>query len=137
VSIQLSYISAERFWELGKPLPKGIHISTNVNVVSIQPQGEKLVAPYVVTINYSPSVAQMSLKGRAILSGDRGELEKIREEYEKRRTPPIVLLQSITGSSLVEATLISRSLHHHQGGPVREGGEELRKIFRWKCIHGF
>lgn len=111
VNISISYISAERFWEHGRPPPPGVHISTNVNVISIEPKDEKLFVPFVVTIGYTPSIAQMSLKGQATLSGERGELERIQNDYKTQRTPPPQLLKSITTVSLTEATVISRSLN--------------------------
>lgn len=111
VSVSISYISAERFWEYGKPAPTGMHISTNVNIVGVESKDEKLSVPFVVTIGYTPSIAQISLKGQAILSGEPDELKKIQDDYKKRYAPPPQLLQSITNVSLVEATVLSRSLN--------------------------
>lgn len=111
VSVRISYISGERFWEHGRPAPSGVHISTNVNVVGIEPKGERLAVPFVVTIGYTPSVAQISLKGQAVLSGEKAELERIRNDYKKQRAPPPVLLQTITNASLIEATILSRTLN--------------------------
>ncbi len=111
MSVSISYISAERFWEHGKPAPAGVHISTNVNIVGVESKGEKLSIPFVVTIGYTPSIAQISLKGQAILSGKPDELEKIQESYKTQRAPPPQLLQSITNVSLIEATVLSRSLN--------------------------
>jgi hypothetical protein len=111
VSVRISYISGERFWEHGKPAPSGVRISTNVNVVGIEPKGERLAVPFVVTIGYTPSVAQISLKGQAVLSGEKAELERIHADYKKRRAPPPVLLQTITNASLIEATILSRTLN--------------------------
>ncbi len=111
MSVSISYISAERFWEHGKPAPAGVHISTNVNIVGVESKDEKLSIPFVVTIGYTPSIAQISLKGQAILSGKPEELEKIQESYKKQHAPPPQLLQSITNVSLIEATVLSRSLN--------------------------
>ena len=111
VEVSISYISAERFWEHDKPVPAGIHISTNINVISVEAKESKLLVPFVVTIGYTPSIAQMSLKGHAILSGERDELEKIQDDYKKQRAPPPQLLRSITTVSITEATVLSRSLN--------------------------
>lgn len=111
VAVNINYISAEKFWEQGKPLPPGVHISTNVNLVGLEPRGDKLSVPFVVTINYTPAVAQISLKGQALVSGDKRELEKLQENYRKRQPPPQALLRSITSASLVEAVLLSRTLN--------------------------
>jgi hypothetical protein len=106
----LSYISAERFWERGQPSPGQVHVSTNVNVMGVETKDEKLSVPFVVTIGYTPSVAQVSIKGHALISGTPEELEKIKEDHRARKAPPPMLLQAITSTSLVEATVVSRSL---------------------------
>ena len=88
-----------------------MHISTNVNIVGVESKDEKLSVPFVVTIGYTPSIAQISFKGQAILSGKPEELEKIQDSYKKQHTPPPQLLRSITNVSLIEATVLSRSLN--------------------------
>ena len=92
-------------------MPPGVRISTNVNIVGVETKEEKLDVPFVVTINYTPSIAQISLKGRATISGEQAELKEVQESYRKKQAPPAILLQTITNTSLVEATLISRTLN--------------------------
>ncbi len=111
VSVRINYISAERFWEPGKLIPAGIRVSTNVNIVGVETKDEKLAAPFVVTIGYTPSIAQISFKGQVILSGKPEELKKIQDDYKKQRAPPPALLQTVTNTSLIEATILSRSLN--------------------------
>jgi len=111
VSVGINYISAEKFWERDRPSPPGVHISTNINIVGVEPKGEKLEVPFVVTIGYTPSVAQINLKGQAMVSGDKPELEQLRDDYKKQRKPPSMLLQTITNASLIEATILSRTLN--------------------------
>ncbi len=111
VNVSINYISAERFWDRDKPAPVGVHISTNVNIVGVEPKAEKLAVPFVVTIGYTPSVAQISIKGQALISGDSEELEKIQGSYNNKRIPPPMLMQAITNTSLIEATVVSRSLN--------------------------
>lgn len=109
--MRINYISAERFWESGKLIPAGIRVSTNVNIVGVETKDEKLAAPFVVTIGYTPSIAQISFKGQVILSGKPEELKKIQDDYKKQRAPPPALLQTVTNTSLIEATMLSRSLN--------------------------
>jgi hypothetical protein len=78
--------------------------------MGIETRGEKLSVPFLVTISYTPSVAQVNIKGQAVISGTSEELEKIREDHKARRAPPPMLLQAITSTSLIEATVVSRSL---------------------------
>lgn len=111
VHVEINYISAERFWGRDQPFPSGVHISTNINIVGVESRAEKLVVPFVVTIGYTPSVAQINIKGQALISGTSEELEKIHGGYKDKKAPPPVLLQTITNTSLIEATVISRSLN--------------------------
>ena len=109
--VEINYISAERFWGHDQPLPSGIQISTNINIVGVESKAEKLMVPFVVTIGYTPSVAQINIKGQARISGTSEELEKIHGSYKDKKAPPPVLLQTITNTSLIEATIVSRSLN--------------------------
>jgi len=112
VAVSINYISGERLWEPGKPMPPGVHVSTNVSILGVETRDERLSVPFVVGISYTPSVAQISMRGSAVISGDKPELERIREDYQKQRAPPPqVLVQTITNASLIEATMLSRSLN--------------------------
>src|SRR3972149_11399810 len=96
VNVSISSISAERFWDIRKPAPN-IQISTNINVVNIEKKAEdSLEVPFILTINYNPSIGQMSLKGSAYVQGDTTEIEKILKDYEQKKPPPQVILQSIS-----------------------------------------
>ncbi len=112
VRVTINSIAAERFWELDKPAPAGVHISTNVNIIGLEKkEAGKLTTPFVVTIGYNPSLAQITIKGQALLAGEAEEIDKIHDSYKKQSPPPQLLLQAITNTSLVEATVVSRSLN--------------------------
>lgn len=111
VNVNLSYISAERFWQQGQPGPGQVHISTNVNVMGVEPKDKGLLVPFIVTIGYTPSVAQINIKGQVLVSGSPEELDQIREDYNAKKAPSPAILQSITSASLIEATVVSRSLN--------------------------
>ena len=110
VNVSIANISAERVWDNRKPSPN-IQINTNINVVSIDPKpGDTLEVPFVLTINYNPSIAQLSLKGSAYVQGDKNELEKIVKDYEQKKPPAQIILQSISNVVFTESILISRVL---------------------------
>ena len=111
MKVQINYISAERFLEHGQSVSGHVHIQTNVNVVGVESKNENIFVPFVVTIGYSPSVAQINIKGEAVVSGKPDELQKLKSDYDAKRPPPPMLLQAITNSSLIEATVVSRSLN--------------------------
>ena len=111
VNVAIANISAERFWDIRKPIPP-IQINTNINLVGMEkkPDGS-LEVPFVLTINYNPSIAQISLKGSAYVSGDKSEIDKILKDYEEKKPPPPLIVQSISNVVFIESVLISRTLN--------------------------
>ena len=82
VNVVITSISAERFWDVRKPIPP-IQINTNINVVGMEKkQDDSLEVPFVLSISYSPSIAQMILKGNAFVNGETNEVDKVLKDYE-------------------------------------------------------
>lgn len=111
VNVVLSSISAERFWDIRKPVPP-IQISTNINVVGMEKkQDESLEVPFVLSIIYNPSIAQLSLKGNAYVVGEKDDVDKVLKDYEQKKPPAPIIVQSISNVVFIESVLISRSLN--------------------------
>jgi hypothetical protein len=111
VNVSIFNVSAERFWDIKKPIPP-IQINTNLNLVGMEKKSDdSLEVPFVLTINYNPSIAQISLKGRAYVNGEKGEIEKVVKEYEEKKPPPPVIVQSISNIVFIESVVISRTLN--------------------------
>ena len=111
VSIAITNISGERFWDISKPLPP-VQINTNLNLVDVERKAEDtLEVPFVLTVSYSPPIAQMNLKGRAHVTGSKDEIDRIYLDYKEKRPPPAILVQSISNVVLVESVILSRTLN--------------------------
>jgi hypothetical protein len=111
VRVFVKNISAESFWEIGKPIPP-VKIATNLNVVGISKKDEDMLeVPFVFTINYNPGVAQISLKGKSHVKGSKDELEQILKAHKEKKPPPPIVLQSISNVVFLESVLICRSLN--------------------------
>jgi hypothetical protein len=111
VNVAISNISAERFWDIRKPIPP-IQIGTNINVVGMEKKSDGSVeVPFVLAINYNPSIAQISLKGSAYVNGDKSEIDKVLKDYEDKKPPPPLIVQSISNVVFIESVLISRTLN--------------------------
>lgn len=111
VNVSVTNISADRFWDIKKPIPQ-IQINTNLNLVGMEKKSEdSLEVPFILTINYNPSIAQLSMKGKAYVSGDKVELEKAYKDYEEKKPPPPVIVQSISNVVFIESVVISRALN--------------------------
>jgi len=111
VRVFVKNISAESFWEIGKPIPP-VQIATNLNMVRINKKREGMLeVPFVFTINYNPGVAQISLKGKSHVKGTKAEIEQILKDHKEKKPPPPVVLQSISNVVFLESVLICRSLN--------------------------
>ncbi len=110
VNVSISNVTAERFWDNRKPAPN-IQIATNINVVNLDRKADgSLEVPFILTINYNPSIAQMSIKGSAFVQGEKDEIEKIVQDYEQKKPPTQIILQSISNVVFTESIVISRML---------------------------
>jgi len=110
VRVFITTISAERFLEVDRPFPP-VKISTNLNVVGVEKKGgELLEVPFVFAINYVPAVAQINIKGKARVTGDKKELDKIYNSYKEKKPPPPAVIQSISNVVFVESVVISRTV---------------------------
>lgn len=111
VNVVITRISAERFWDIRKPIPP-IQINTNINVVGMEKkQDESLDVPFVLSIGFNPSIAQMSIKGNAFVTGEKNEIEKALKDYEQKKPPPQIIIQSVSNVVFIESVLISRILN--------------------------
>jgi hypothetical protein len=111
VNVVITSVSAERFWDIRKPIPP-IQINTNINIVGMEKkQDESLEVPFVLSIVYNPSIAQMSLKGNAFVNGDKGEVDKVLKDYDQKKPPAQIIIQSISNVVFIESVLISRTLN--------------------------
>jgi len=111
IRIFVNQVSGERLWEIDKPIPPQMQIAINVNVLGIEKKSDVTIdAPFVFTVNFTPSIAQINIKGKAQASGDRNEINKILLEYEEKKSPPVPLVQAISNASMAEAILISKTI---------------------------
>jgi len=123
VNVAIANISAERFWDIKKPIPP-TQIATNINMVSMEKKPDGTVeVPFVLTINYNPSIAQINLKGTAYVSGEKNEMDKLVKDYEEKKPPPQIVVQSISNVVFVESVLISRTLNIPPPIPLPQIGE--------------
>jgi hypothetical protein len=112
VNIFVTSVSAERFWEIDRALPAQVQIGVNINMLDIDQKSDgTLDAPFVFAINYVPSIAQVSIKGKAKISGPAEETQKMLEEHKTKKTTPVQLVQAVSNTAMADAILISRSLN--------------------------
>ncbi len=127
IRVFVKNISAENFWEIGKSIPP-VQIATNLNVVGINKKSEEMLeVPFVFTINYTPAVAQISLKGISLVKGLKDELEKIIRGHKEKQPPPPFILQSISNVVFLETVILCRSLNIPPPIPLPKIPTETKK----------
>ena len=127
VRVFVNNISAERFWEIEKTIPP-VQVATNLNVVGVDEKREDMLeAPFVFTINYTPGVAQISLKGKTHVRGSKDELEQIIKDHKEKKPPPPIVLQSISNIVFLEAVNICRILNIPPPIPLPKIGAAPKK----------
>jgi len=104
-------MNGERLWGYERPLPVQLQIAVNINIVGFDQKGDStLDAPFVFTVNYAPSVAQMSVRGHAQVQGDVEEIRKLVEEHKQNKPPPSTIIQAVSSIAMAESILMSKSL---------------------------
>jgi len=111
VTVQITNLTGERFWGYESQLPPQIQIAVNFNIVGLDLKSESTAdAPFVFTVNYDPSIAQLSVKGRAQVSCEKEEISKMIDEHKQNRPPPVAIIQAVSSIAMAEAILLSKSL---------------------------
>ncbi len=111
MNVFVTHISGERLWDVDKNLPPQVQIAVNINLLGLEEKSDSSVeAPFVFTVNFSPSIAQINIKGRAKVQGEKEETQRLLEEHKQQKPPPIQIIQAVSGAALAEAILISKSL---------------------------
>jgi len=110
VKVAVTSYSADRFWEPEKQFPPNLQIAVNINLADFAQKGEDSAeVPFIVTINYAPSVGQLMSKGRVYLAGDKSAIQEMREGLKKNQLPAVVV-QAIWTATLGELAVISKSM---------------------------
>jgi hypothetical protein len=111
VNVYVTNMSGERLWEIEKDLPPQIQIAVNINVLGIEEHSDgTLQSPFVFTVNFTPAVAQISIKGRARIQGEKTEMQKIIQDQKEKKVPPAQIIQAISSTAIAEAILISKTI---------------------------
>ena len=112
VNIFITNVSGERFRIAEKPIPSQIHINININVLGFEEKSDREIeAPFVFTVNYVPSIAQINIRGRTKINGERSEIDMIIDQSKKFKPPPIEVIQAVSNAAMADAILISKTLN--------------------------
>lgn len=111
INVFVTNISGERLWEVERELPSQIQIAVNINMLGIEEMTDgSLQAPFVFTVNFTPAIAQISIKGRARIQGEKDEMQKILQEQKEKKVPPSQIIQAVSSTAIAEAILVSKTI---------------------------
>ena len=111
VTVFVTNLSGERLWDVERELPSQIQIAVNVNILAVEQQEDgSLQVPFVFTVNFTPAIAQISIKGRAKVQGEKDEMQKILQEHKERKSPPMQVIQAVSSTAIAEAILLSKTM---------------------------
>ena len=111
IKVYVTQISGEKFWDNATAIPSQLQISVNVNVMNLERKTDTIIeAPFVFAVNFTPSIAQISIKGKSETLGEKKEIDKILTDHKEKKTPPTPIIQAISNVAMAEAILISKIL---------------------------
>ncbi len=104
-------LSGERLWDAEREIPSQIQIAVNINILAVEEQDDgSLQVPFVFTVNFTPAIAQISIRGRAKIQGEKDEMQKILQEHKQQKSPPMQVIQAVSSTAIAEAILISKTI---------------------------
>ena len=111
VNVFMTQVSAERLWEVDRPLPAQVQIAVNINILELDRRSDSMIeAPFVFAVGFTPSIAQINLRGRAQILGEKDEVSKLLDEHKQQKPPPIVIVQTISNAAMAESIILSRTI---------------------------
>lgn len=110
VKVFLTSISGERLWDQDLTLPPQLQIMLNVNVLDLKQRSESQAeAPFILVVQYTPSVGQFTAKGKATMEGTKEEIAPLSSGIQKKQIPSFIV-QAIASSVMGELVILSKSL---------------------------
>jgi hypothetical protein len=111
VNVFFTSVNSERLWDITKPIPGKIQVALNVNIMNLEKRSDKVVeAPFVFMANFTPTIAQITFKGKCRISGSENDLNNILKNHEQRKPPHQAIVQAVSNASIAEAIIISKAL---------------------------
>jgi len=105
---RINYIHAEKISEHIVP---NMNINIQLSVPSSKPiiTDNEVAINFTLTVNTTPPIYEIVIKGKTRIKGKKEELEKIKKALKERKNIPL-LMQTITSTAIFEAALLAREL---------------------------
>ena len=103
-------MSGERLWDIDREIPTEIQINMNVNMLSFEEASDGFRVPFVFTVNFTPAIAQISVRGRAMVQTEKEELVKMLQENKEQKPPSPAIVRAVMNAAITESVLLSRTI---------------------------
>jgi len=111
VNVFITQLSAERLWEVDRPLPAQVQIAVNINILDLERRSDSILeAPFVFAVAFTPSIAQINIRGRAQITGEKDEVGRVLEEHKQQKPIPMIIVQTISNAAMAESIILSRTI---------------------------
>jgi hypothetical protein len=110
IGVYITHLSGERLWDIDREMPAEMQIAVNVNTLSFEENPDGFRVPFVFTVNFTPAIAQISVRGRAMVHAEKEELVKMLQENKERKPPPPAIVRAIMNAAIAESVLLSRTI---------------------------
>jgi len=111
VRVYITHVSGDRLWGVENPLPAQVQMAININLLGFERKSPGMVeAPFVFTVSFTPSVAQISIKGTAQTTGDEVELNRIMDDFRSQEPPPATVVQAVSSIAIAEAIVVAKTI---------------------------
>jgi hypothetical protein len=110
VNVSLSQVAGEKLMELERGITN-LQVTTNISIIRVTYSEEVLDCSFVFVVNYIPSVANLTIKGSAKITGEKKELDEIKKSFDDKKALPPPILQTIANVSFLEGIMLARSLN--------------------------
>lgn len=110
INVSLNHISGERLMDLEGGI-SNIQVTTNISVTKMTQVHGMLEVGFVFVVNYSPAIANLTLKGVARITGNEKDMGEIKKNFDEKKAVPPMVLQSISNISFIEGIFLARSLN--------------------------
>lgn len=110
INISLNQLSGERFQDPERGMVN-IQVTTNISVLKVTQSEGLLDFGFIFSANYNPSIAMLTIKGSAKVSGEKKELDDLKKSFDEKKALPPMILQTISNVGFVEGVILARSLN--------------------------
>jgi len=112
ISVFLRRSTCDRLWDHRRAMPPHVNINVNLSILEWAQKEMGIAeaeASFIYTVNYLPSVAQISLKGTVRVTGEKKEVDEVLDAERQKKPPLPAVFQAVMNFCTAQAVMLSQS----------------------------